>query len=139
MAGRERTTSDVFDDHLRLRNEGDLETDLTRNYSPDVVLLTGIGVFRGHDGVRASADILRGYARGTHYDYRVRLVEGEIAYLEWRADSAHARIDDGADSFLIRDGRIQIQTIHYTPIADRTTTESPDGASGTEIAAENRP
>lgn len=51
-----RTTDEVLNDHLRLRLEGDLEDDMARNYAADVVLLTGCGVFRGHDGVRASAD-----------------------------------------------------------------------------------
>jgi len=42
-------------------------------------------------------------------------VAGEIALLEWTASTpSGARVQDGADSFVIRGGRIQAQTIHYT-------------------------
>src|SRR3712207_1776543 len=70
-----RSAAEVFDDHLRLRQEADLENDLARNYAEDVVLLTGFGVFRGHDGVRAAAARLRRQVPGSSYAYRVRLVE----------------------------------------------------------------
>ena len=111
-----RSAAEVFDDHLRLRQEGDLDNDLARNYAEDVVLLTGFGVFRGHDGVRSAAARLRRQVPGSRYAYRVRLVEGELAFLEWGAISDRTRVEDGADSYLIRDGRIRAQTIHYTVI-----------------------
>lgn len=71
--------------------------------------------------MRASADILRQQVPSTDYAYRVCLVAGELAFLEWGAMSDRVRIDDGADSYLIRDGRIRAQTIHYT------VTPRPDG------------
>jgi hypothetical protein len=37
-----------------------------------------------------------------------------VAFLEWTATCATARVRDGADSFWIRGGRIVAQTIHYT-------------------------
>jgi hypothetical protein len=40
------------------------------------------------------------------------LTRGENAFLDWRAESEHARVDDGADSYVIHDGRIRVQTIH---------------------------
>ena len=48
------------------------------------------------------------------------VAHGEVGYLEWTADGPTARVRDGADSFVIRDGRIVAQTIHYTvePLAD---------------------
>jgi hypothetical protein len=46
-----RSTREVFEDHLRLAEENDLEGDLERNVAEDVVMLTGRGVFRGHAGV----------------------------------------------------------------------------------------
>jgi hypothetical protein len=39
-----------------------------------------------------------------------------MAFLEWSATSEQARVEDGADSFLIRHGRILMMTIHYTVI-----------------------
>ena len=59
---------------------------------------------------------LRGYwsGPGAPYVYTNRLVEGRVAFLEWTAQAEHARVSDGADSFLIEDGWIVAQTIHYT-------------------------
>ena len=48
------------------------------------------------------------------FEYRTRLVEGEMGFLEWSGRSASTLVDGGADSYLIRDGRIVAQTIHYT-------------------------
>ena len=51
---------------------------------------------------------------GAPYVYTNRLVEGRVAFLEWTAQAKHARVSDGADLFLIEDGWIVAQTIHYT-------------------------
>jgi hypothetical protein len=79
-----------------------------------VVLLTGTGIYRGHDGVRESAHILHTHFPHGHYDYRNKLVEGEVAFLEWTGESPAGEVKDGADSYVIRDGKIIAQTIHYT-------------------------
>lgn len=49
---RNRSTADVFDDHLRLAAEHRFEEDIERNVSPDIVILERRGVFRGHEGAR---------------------------------------------------------------------------------------
>ena len=53
-----RKPEEVFEDHLRCAKEWDLESDLMRNISKDIVLLTNFGVFKGHDGVREAAQLL---------------------------------------------------------------------------------
>jgi hypothetical protein len=110
-----RSTREVFRDHLRNRRAGALEEDLARNYADDIVLLTGDGIFRGKDGVRRCARLLHERLPCVRYRYRTTLVKGEAAFLEWSALCPTAEVADGADSFLIRGGRIVVQTIHYTP------------------------
>jgi hypothetical protein len=119
-AGGSRAAREVLEDHLRCRSRHAVEADIARNYAADVVLLTGQGVFRGHDGVRRSAALLHARLPWAAYEYRTVLLEGEVAFLEWAARSAAAVVEDGADSFVIRGGRIIIQTIHYTVIPRRT-------------------
>jgi hypothetical protein len=116
----ERTPREVFDDHLRLAQQRAFDEDMIRNFAPDCVVLTGRGTFRGHEGLRKLAQMLDDELPTGEWTYRVRLVEGDVAYLEWSADSGDALVDDGADSFVIVDGRIVAQTIHYT-------VHSPDG------------
>ena len=53
-----RSTQEVFEDLLTLAQQGDVETDLTRNFAQDCVLLTTYGVFKGHKGAREAANLL---------------------------------------------------------------------------------
>lgn len=117
MANTKRSPREVLDDHLakaRSGNSAGVEDDLARNYSPDLVTLTGDGVYRGYDGMRQLARRLMQELPQARFQYRTLLVEGEIGFLEWSAESPAATVEDGADSYLIRDGRIVAQTIHYT-------------------------
>jgi len=109
-----RSPHEVLHDHLSLAAAGDWQTDLERNFDEDIVVLTGFGVFTGRDQVRILAELLNAQLPGASFDYTTVLVHAEMAFLEWTARGPTARVRDGADSFLIRDGRIVSQTIHYT-------------------------
>jgi hypothetical protein len=111
---RHRSAAEVFDDHLRLAGEHRFEEDIERNVAPDCVILERRGVFHGRDGARQLARLLAEELPGAPYVYTNRLVEGRVAFLEWTAEAAHARVRDGADSFVIENGWIVAQTIHYT-------------------------
>lgn len=97
-----------------MARRGALEEDLRDNFAPDVVVLSGYGVHSGHDGMRHLAELFSRQLPDASYGYRTVLVDGELGFLEWTATGRQARIRDGADSYLIRDGRIVAQTIHYT-------------------------
>lgn len=114
----ERTAREVLDEHLALAASGDWRTDLERNVADDVVVLTGFGVFRGRDEVRILAELLDAQLPEARFEYTTVLVHDDVAFLEWTADARGARVRDGVDSFVIRDGRIRTQTIHYTVLAD---------------------
>ena len=113
MAGH-RSTEEVFEDHLALAQSGDVTTDLARNFAPNCVLLTTYGVFSGHEGCREAAKLLDQQVGRTKYVYRRKMSEGQIAFLEWAVSNEQAWINDGADSYWIRDGLIHAMTIHYT-------------------------
>lgn len=109
-----RTPTEVFNDHLARRLAGDVEGDIKENYSEDVVFLTGTGAFEGHEGVRKSAGELSKYVGDIPYEYNHTLVKGDYAFLEWTAKGSDKKVLDGADSFVIKDGKIILQTIHYS-------------------------
>ena len=118
-----RPAQEVLDDHLNLAEhwggeggfERILEEDLRRNVSEDIVILINRGTFRGHDGVRQLAWML-GEELPEHrsFEYTYRAVEGRMAFLEWAYEDDSVRVRDGADSYLIEEGKIVAQTIHYT-------------------------
>ncbi len=109
-----RSSRDVLEDHLAKSLDGEVDADLATNYAGDVVILTGSGVFRGREGMAECWRQLRREVPDASFQYRTKLVEGEVAFLEWTAASPAACVRDGADSFLIRSGLIVAQTIHYT-------------------------
>ncbi|MEU4567920.1 nuclear transport factor 2 family protein [Micromonospora sp. NPDC023956] len=111
---RGRTAREVLDDHLRLAAEGRFAEDIERNVAPDCVVLERRGVFRGRDGVRTLARWLVEELPDARYTYTTVLVEGRVGFLEWTAEATGYQVLDGADSFLVEDGWIIAQTIHYT-------------------------
>lgn len=111
---RGRAAEEVFEDHLRLAGEHRFDEDIERNVAPHCVILERRGIFRGREGARELARLLEEELGPAPYEYTLRLVEGRFAFLEWTADAPHARVRDGADSFVIEDGWIVAQTIHYT-------------------------
>jgi hypothetical protein len=80
-----RGAAQVLEDHLHLREQGELEEDLRRNYANDVVLLTARGVLRGHDGVREAAGFLYEAAAGHEFEYHLTHADDRMAMLEWGA------------------------------------------------------
>ena len=108
-----RQPDEVFEDHLCLRSQGDLETDLERNYADDVVLLCELGALKGRAAIRKSARRLGLQLPDAEFQFPTKLVEREPAFLLWKARSERFEVEDGADSFVIRGGRIAAQTIFY--------------------------
>lgn len=111
---RRRSAPEVFEDHLCLAGEHRFKEDIERNVSPDIIILERRGIFRGRDGATELARLLKQELGEAPYLYTNRLIEGGVAFLEWTAEAEHARVRDGADSFVIEDGWIVAQTIHYT-------------------------
>lgn len=112
-----RTAKEVLDDHLELARTWDFETDLERNFDDDIVLMTSYGIFRGIEGLRAKVQLLADQMPGGRWTYHTVMVQRKLGFLEWSgvADNG-ARVEDGADSYLIEDGRIKAMTIHYSVI-----------------------
>lgn len=109
-----QTTQVIFEAHLIHRGDGKIEEDISTIYDANVVLLTSNGVFNGHEGVRQSAKLLSDQLPEMKLTYKTKYISGEIAFLEWTATSYAGEVLDGVDTFLIRDGKIMVQTIHYT-------------------------
>jgi hypothetical protein len=109
-----RSTRDVLECHLALRRKGDLEEDIARNYGDDLVVIAKDGVFHGADGIRTTASILHANLPDAEYDFDLLEVSDKYALLGWSARAADGtRSSHGADAFVVEDGRIAVQMIHY--------------------------
>jgi hypothetical protein len=109
-----RSTAEVFMDHLHQRYLGNIECDLKRNYSKDVVMVENYGIFHGFDGVRESARILNKLVPTSKYKMDNLVFNKDNAFEAWSVDADGVKVTDGIDAFIIRDGKIQVQTIYYT-------------------------
>jgi hypothetical protein len=125
-----RSAREVIEDHLELFRSGSVEDDLERNYAPDVTCFIREGIHHGRDGLRQLAERLSSELPGATFEHTTVLVEGEVGFLEWTATSEHAQVRDGADSYVVRDGRIVAQTIHYT-----VEPRDPAGDAGAAVVA----
>ena len=108
-----RTTEEVFLDHLELRKLGRLEDDIKRNYDEHVLIVSNVGTFYGHDGVRHSAHLLALLLPTINYKFDTLLIRGQIAFEEWEAEASKVEVQHGIDAFVISNGKIKVQTIWY--------------------------
>lgn len=109
-----RTTREVIEDHLALRREHALGADVERNYTDDLLVLSKDGVFHGKDGIRETARVLRENLPDATYRYELVQVAEDYALLGWTAKATNgARTRHGADAFVVKDGLIAVQIIHY--------------------------
>ena len=111
---KSRTPQEVFAHHGRALAAGDLD-EIVVDYADDSVLITPAGVARGRDGIRDAFAKLLDDLPNAAWDLKNQIFEGDVLFLEWSADSAVNRVDDGVDTFVFRDGMIWAQTVRYTP------------------------
>ena len=76
--------------------------------------MTPGGVLRGKTGIRQAFTKLLSDVPKAKWNLKTQLYEKDILLLEWTADSAKTRIDDGIDTFVFKDGFILVQTVRYT-------------------------
>jgi hypothetical protein len=109
-----RTPEEAFADHGRRLGTGDLDS-ISANYADDAVFITPQGVLRGREGVKQGIGALLADLPDADWQLKTHFA-GEVLFLEWSATSPTARVEDGVDTFVFRDGLIQAQTVRYTLI-----------------------
>ncbi len=108
-----RTPGEVFQHHAQALGAGDLE-EIVADYADDAVFISPSGVPRGKDGIRAAFTTLLADVPNAAWELKTQIYEGDVLFLEWAADAAATRVTDGIDTFVFRDGLIQVQTVRYT-------------------------
>jgi hypothetical protein len=112
MSTTVRTPEEVFGHHGQALMAEKLE-DIVADYSDDAVLIVQRKVYRGLDGVRQVFTQLLSEVPQARWEIDTVYADN-VLYLEWKARSASSHIDDGIDTFIFRDGKIDVQTVRYT-------------------------
>jgi ketosteroid isomerase-like protein len=108
-----RSPQEVFQHHAEVLVAGDLEG-IVSDYADDAIFITPAGTLRGRDGVREGFTKLLEDVPDADWDVPTQIYEGDVLFIEWTAKAAASRVDDGVDTFIIRDGEIVLQTVRYT-------------------------
>ena len=114
-------TRDLLDHHLQCFVAGDLEGTLA-DYAPDAVVVTVDGALRGLPAIRDFfARMFAEFGQpGTTAAVRQNFAEGDCAFVCWEAETPDHTYEAATDTFLIRDGRIAVQTFNAKITAKRT-------------------
>lgn len=110
-----RSPQEVFQHHAEALGAADLDG-IVSDYAQDAVFITPDKVRRDADGVREGFTKLLADLPNARWELPTQIYEDDILFLEWKADADTARVEDGIDTFVFRDGLIRVQTVRYTLI-----------------------
>ena len=108
-----RTPQEVFAHHGRAFDAQNID-DILTDFAADAGVITPAGLKQGKDGIREAYERLFAELPHAAFDVKKQVFGDDLLFLEWAADAGKSRADDGVDTFVFRDGKIQAQTIHYT-------------------------
>ncbi len=107
-----RTPEEIFGHHAQTLMAEDLDG-ILMDYVESSYLVSPSGVLQGKNAIRGFfADLLQALPQAK-WDVKTTYVEN-ILFLEWTADSTKGSVSDGVDTFIFKDGMIQIQTVRAT-------------------------
>jgi predicted SnoaL-like aldol condensation-catalyzing enzyme len=105
------TTQEVLTHHLDTFGKGDL-AGVMADYSPESRLFTPNGMLKGPEAIRQLFTTqFKEFAKpGASFQMLRQDVDGDTAYILWKAETADNRYEIGTDTFVVKDGKIVTQT-----------------------------
>ncbi len=106
------TTESVLQHHLQCFGAGDLNG-IISDYTEKSVLFTPTGVLRGTRAIRELfVGMFAEFAKpGAAFEMVRKDVDGETAYIVWKARTADNDYELGTDTFVVRSGKIEAQSL----------------------------
>ena len=98
-------TRAVLDHHMQSLNNADLDATMA-DYAEDCVYISGETILRGPDALRGPFGAVPAGAVD-QMAMQHSVCEGDVAYIVW----SMANGMKGTDTFIVRDGRIVVQTV----------------------------
>jgi hypothetical protein len=114
---RDRTPEQVLDAHFGALLSGDVDL-IACDYEADAQIITAGSVIKGTEGVKAFFTQIYILMNGPASLGVVSLTvspsnsgRNAVALLEWTLDSPHLEVGDGTDTIVIKNGKIEHQTV----------------------------
>ena len=106
------STQEVLNHHLEAFSAGDVDA-VMEDYTEQSVLIIPDVTLSGLDAIRAAfTEFFGGLFKPGTYEFTMDRtdVSDEIAYIVWHSSNEGADVLLGTDTFLVRDGKIAVQT-----------------------------
>jgi ketosteroid isomerase-like protein len=106
------STEDVLNHHLSSFGAGDVDQTM-EDFTDDSVMILPDATLRGMDSIHAAfTDFYGGLFKPGTYEFTMDQLEvaGDIAYVLWHSVNEGAEVTLGTATFLVRDGKIAVQT-----------------------------
>ena len=105
------STKDILDHHIKCFGEGDLKGILS-DYAPDALLFTPDGTLKGPDAIRPFFQtMLAEFGKpGAAISMTHQSIEDDYAYVLWTAETFDNVYELGADTLVVRGGKIVAQS-----------------------------
>ena len=107
-----RTPEEVFAHHAQSLGAGDLD-EIVADYTDDAIFITPGGSSTARTASGRPTQMLADVPDAA-WNLKTQIYEDDVLLLEWAADAAATRTEDGLDTFIFRDGLIRVQTVRYT-------------------------
>jgi hypothetical protein len=113
------STESVLDHHLQSFGAGDLPGLLADFSDQSVVILPSGAVLRGVEQIKPLfVGLLAEFAKpGASFNLSQKVIDGEIAYITWSAETADKVYEFATDTFVIRGEKILTQTLGFKTTA----------------------
>ncbi len=97
--------------HLSSFQDNDLEAVIS-DYTKESVLITQAATYKGPDEIRAFfADLMTYFPKQkSSFELDKVVVDNELVYIVWHANTPSLDVPLGSDTFIIKDGKIYQQT-----------------------------
>ena len=103
------TTRAVLEHQMEAFGAGSAD-EIIKDFADDAVLIKPEGVFKGREAIHGFySEMFAGLFKPDTYDIELiaEHVEGDYAYIAWRASNATSNVVMGTDTFFVRNGKIR--------------------------------
>lgn len=106
------STQSVYDHHKEAFANFDMD-EMLADYSEDSVIVTNVGTYKGLDEISEMFEALfEEFSQpGVEFNVTEEIVEDDIAYFTWNADTNDHEYTFASDTFIIIDDIIRYQTV----------------------------
>ena len=100
----------IVEHHLASGNSRNLD-EIMRDYTDDAIVIAPDGVNKGKQAIHAAFQKMISQEPYPVITATQKIYEGNVGYIVWTMNAGQPNAMHGSDTFIIRDGKIVVQTV----------------------------